>query len=175
MPFLVVAVAGLLLYVIGVPLMMMFRVRKVLQRIQAGQIDVSQRRSVVDSVRARRHAFRGGGQTEAAKAAGATSKEKAEELLAKLQDELATAVAQKSKPKKKRKNKTDPFGYKGKQVSVPATYWHMPEEHSAFVGVVGKYTKWKCKGEQKEGHEIRFEDGVEKLPLADFVPYLVPV
>ena len=37
-PFLVVAVAGLLLYVIGVPLMMMFRVRKVLQRIHTAKL-----------------------------------------------------------------------------------------------------------------------------------------
>ena len=38
MPFVVVAIAGLLLYVIGVPLMMMFRVRKVLQQIHNAKL-----------------------------------------------------------------------------------------------------------------------------------------
>ena len=38
MPFVIVAIAGLLLYVIGVPLMMMFRVRKVLQQIHNAKL-----------------------------------------------------------------------------------------------------------------------------------------
>ena len=49
----------------------------------------------------------------------------------------------------------------------------MPEEHGAFLGTVLKFTKWKLKGQQLEGYEIRFEDGISKLPLADLKPHLL--
>ena len=34
----------------------------------------------------------------------------------------------------------------------------MPEEHGASLGTVLKFTKWKLKGQQLEGYEIRFVD-----------------
>ena len=50
---------------------------------------------------------------------------------------------------------------------------HMPEEHHASIGVVGKFASWKYKGKSLEGYEIKFEDGTENLPLTDFVPHLL--
>ena len=49
----------------------------------------------------------------------------------------------------------------------------MPEEHHAFIGVVGKFASWKYKGKSLEGYEIKFEDGTENLPLTAFVPHLL--
>ena len=97
---------------------------------------------------------------------------------------LEAAAAAGAKARKHRtpggmlKTEWDPHGLKGKQVCMPATYWKMPEEHSAFLGVVGKFATWKSpvpkdNGEEKEGYEIKFADGTEKLPLEDFLPYLV--
>lgn len=152
--------------------------RKMLRRIASGDIS-RDRCDIVAAVRAERHVYRGGSQTKAAEAAEAESNASIAQLLEELRQELAApsprARQTSKKGKKRRPPKADPHGYKGRQVSMPATYWHLPEEHSAFTGVVGKFAKWKYKGKTQEGYEIKFEDCTEKLPMADFVPHLMPI
>lgn len=59
------------------------------------------------------------------------------------------------------------------QVCMPSSYWHCAEGIGDFVGVIGKPAKWRYKKKQMQGHSIKFADGWEKIPFADFIPHIV--
>ena len=62
----------------------------------------------------------------------------------------------------------------GKQVSMPAAYWHiMDDDEGGFVGKILKAATWKCHGKKLEGYEIRFIDGIQLVPTADFLEHVI--
>ena len=62
----------------------------------------------------------------------------------------------------------------GKQVSMPAAYWHiMDDDTEDFVGKILKPAAWKCHGKEIKGYEIRFVDGIELVPTADFLEHVM--
>ena len=157
--------------------------QKVLAQIESGAIAVDHRSDPSDAVLANRHIFRGGTATSASREALQQEQGAVKEIIAELQGEAAAAAGAaassqsnqrrrktKKKKKKRRSKPKDPLI--GKQVSMPGAYWHL-DNHDDFVGKIIKAAQWPYHGQQVSGYEVRFSDGIELIPTADFADYVL--
>ena len=55
---------------------------------------------------------------------------------------------------------------------MPGAYWHL-DNYDDFVGKIIKAAQWPYHGQQVSGYEVRFSDGIELIPTADFAGYVL--